>query len=288
MLPDFVILGAPRCGTTSLARVLGEHPEAYVPGVKEIGFFQAQKHWSRGLEWYESFFEKAPETARICGEATPYYLQSEKAAERIADVLPEARLITIVRDPVERARSHFFLRRRLGDETRSFREAVEEAVRSQDDPDYFLNQGLYSRGLKHYTERFGSNQLEVVVFERLVADQQEELANLQSFLGLTPVDLELPKANESRRPRSEWFQRAWKRLISFSGPVKALVRKMTTRSLRKRIYRGIRELNLKSADKPPMQASTRRLLRDYFADETDRVRKILDDDLSEWQSDTSQ
>jgi len=109
-LPDLVIIGAPRCGTSSLWAMLKALPGARTPRIKEAHFFN--RKWGRGLRWYAGFFSGAGDT-NLCFEATPAYLAAPKAAERAADALPETRFVVMLRDPVARAISHYWPNKHL-------------------------------------------------------------------------------------------------------------------------------------------------------------------------------
>ena len=109
-LPDFVIIGAQRCGTSSLYSYLIEHPQIAPATRKELHYFDL--NYAAGDEWYRSQFPQFPDTPfdgrlTVTGEASPYYLFHPMAAERCASVVPDAKLIVMVRDPVERAYSHY-------------------------------------------------------------------------------------------------------------------------------------------------------------------------------------
>ncbi len=105
-LPDFIILGAQRAGTSSLYYYLSQHPQILPAVRKELHFFD--DHYRRGLGWYRSQFPTRGARGTITGEATPYYLSHPHAPARIQRLLPQARLIVLLRNPVERAISHYF------------------------------------------------------------------------------------------------------------------------------------------------------------------------------------
>ncbi len=111
--PDFVILGAQKCGTTSLHALLSTHPQVVTAPEKEVHFFD--RHWERGEAWYRSQFPGRDEhPGTIAGEATPHYLFHEPTPERMARVAPDARFVVLLRDPVERAYSHHQMQVRRG------------------------------------------------------------------------------------------------------------------------------------------------------------------------------
>lgn len=110
-LPDFLCLGVQKGGTTTLQRLLEQHPEVFLPSAKEVHYFSL--HFDRGTDWYKRQF--APATpSQHCGEITPYYLFHPEVPDRVHHLLPQVRLIVLLRDPVSRALSHYFHSRRLG------------------------------------------------------------------------------------------------------------------------------------------------------------------------------
>ncbi len=133
-LPDFVIFGASRCGTTSLFEYLIQHPLVVGPATKEINFAQSVHNYRRGAKWYRSWFPRTSALVAagrangreraITGEGTPNYIAHPRAAARLHDVVPEARLILLLRNPVDRAWSQYRWTCQRGDETLSFAEAV--------------------------------------------------------------------------------------------------------------------------------------------------------------------
>jgi hypothetical protein len=164
-LPDFLIIGAMKCGTTSLFRWLGAQPEVRLPEVKEPHFFSRDDRWDRGLDWYRSLFEKAGADT-LKGEASASSTDprvSPVAAERMARIVPAARLIFLVRDPVERLRSHY---RHEVQRSRERRPLV-EALKDPENP--YLRSSLYHLALAPYLDRFPREQILVARLEDLTA-----------------------------------------------------------------------------------------------------------------------
>ena len=209
MLPDYVIIGAQRAGTTSLYFYLGQHP-AVAPGVltKEVHFFDT--NFNRGTAWYRTHFPTVLQKrfARIrggpqliTGEATPYYLFHPLAAGRMAGTLPEAKLIVMLRDPVQRALSHYRHEVTLGFENLTFGEAIEreaqrlegEVERIRRDPAYqsfshqhhsYLSRGLYLDQLKVWHSVYPRDQILVVHTEDFFAQPERGFSGVLRFLGL--------------------------------------------------------------------------------------------------------
>lgn len=123
-LPDFLIIGAQRCGTISFYRLLCQHPLVEGAARKEVHYFDL--HFQKGEEWYRSFFPEAEREDRVTGESSPYYIFHPLSAERAARLVPGARLIVLLRNPVDRAYSHYQHGLRRGYETLpTFEQALE-------------------------------------------------------------------------------------------------------------------------------------------------------------------
>ncbi|MEO8289665.1 MAG: sulfotransferase domain-containing protein [Gaiellaceae bacterium] len=204
-LPGFLVLGAQRAGSTSLFDDLCSHPGVVEPTHKELHFFD--QNWWRGVGWYRRFFPVARD--RVTGEASPYYLFHPLAPARVAATVPHARLIALLRDPVERAYSHYHLSRRYGHEELSFEEALDheaerlagEEEKIAADPGYksfshrhhsYLARGLYAAQLERWFGYFPREQIHVVRAEDLFADPAGTYGQILSFLGLAPHELPRP------------------------------------------------------------------------------------------------
>jgi hypothetical protein len=212
--PDFMIIGAKRGGTTSLYRYLLHHPDVAplfprAQNIKGVRFFDTNFH--RGASWYRSHFPSV--TARrlaraggkdwIVGEASPYYLFHPRAPHRAARVVPAVRLIALLRDPVERAYSHYKERRRGGTEPLSFEDALDreeerlsgEAQRMRADARYvsfphehqsYVAQGIYRPQLEAWLSRFPRERVCVLRSEDLFGDPETIWEQILAFLGLRP------------------------------------------------------------------------------------------------------
>ena len=216
-LPDFLIIGAQRAGSSSLFAYVCAHPRVAEPTHKEIHFFD--NNWFRGLEWYRRYFPlRARMSGRITGEASPYYLFHPAVPARVAETLRDVRLIAVLRDPVERAYSAYQLARRQGHESLEFEEALArederlagEEERMLADAHYlsgphrrlsYRTRGLYADQLERWYEHVPREQLLVVRSEDLFADPAATLQTVFEFLGLEPWSAaEYPALNQ--RPYS--------------------------------------------------------------------------------------
>ena len=214
MFPSFLVIGAQRAGTTSLFYYLCSHPDVARPATKEIHFFD-DNYW-RGADWYRSFFALALGAKRVTGEATPYYLFHPAVPDRVAATIPDVRLVALLRNPVDRAYSHYHKMKRMGIERLSFRKALAaeerrlagEEERLLADPRYrsghhrrhaYVGRGLYADQLERWLAAFPQDQLLVLLSEDFFARPAEVYAETLDFLGLPPW---APEAVEDRNPAS--------------------------------------------------------------------------------------
>ena len=206
-LPDGLVIGAPKSGTTTLATWLGSHPDVHVAPGKEVRFFNL--HHDRGLDWYRRQFAGAADGQR-CVEATPAYLYLDDALDRIRALVPAARLVAILREPVSRAWSHYWFNRAMGIEPRTFDRALADERRagplreptSHDLVHAYLGLGRYADRLAAVDARFEPGQLLVVLADDLRADPAPTFARVCRHLGVDPLPPPAGRANVGAAPRS--------------------------------------------------------------------------------------
>lgn len=181
-LPNLIVIGAMKCGTTSLHRYLDLHPEIGMSRPKELEFFIEERNWSRGIDWYRSHFR---ERFKVRGESSPGYSHHPRfpgVPARMSRVVPEARLILLVRDPIERMLSHYVHLVSSGLESRSVREALTAPL--AENP--YLRRSLYHTQLELYLERFPARRILVVCTEDLLERRRETLRGVFEFLEVDP------------------------------------------------------------------------------------------------------
>ena len=281
-LPNYVIVGAQKSGTSSLCRYLDAHSEAFCGG--ELRYFTTNH--DRGLEWYRTQFADAGDAVAV-GEKTPDYMYTPLAVERMAATLPDAKLIAILRNPVDRAYSHYWHRRRERTESRSFEEVVAIGLaarpsgRGADLSTTDLKPGLeyvrrsqYLPHLEGLREFYPRSSLLVLLFEDLQSRPAQTFAEACRFLGI--LDTETPavvgrKVNQYRGYRSwrlvnqMYRRRLWRFLPGGSA-------KLAFRLLRRR------------AEYPPMSPETRARLSAGLAEDNAALAGWLGRDLSVWQT----
>ncbi len=281
-LPDFLIGGAQKSGTTTLHMLLRLHREIFFPArPQELDFFDREENYSRGLDWYRGHFAAAADRHRAVGQTSTHYLYQGEAAARIARDLPRAKLIFLLRDPVERAWSHYRHAVKYGLERRSFAAALEREprrlARGGDWRRFFsyADRGLYARQLERYLERFARRRVLVLLTEELGRDPGSAVDRCCDFLGIAPHSQRLARPvlerrwNVARRPRLPHLQRltAGFRFGSRAGA---------------RLARLVDRLNLRPAPRPPVPAAQRSALEATFAEENRRLAAVFDLDLGVW------
>lgn len=291
-LPDFVIIGAARCATTSLYAYLRQHPEVFMSPEKETDFFSlgdlpasevplaASAYRARTRETYEALFRGAG-SARAVGEASPTYLFYPRSAARMQQTIPDAKVICILRDPIERAYSHYALARKMGFEVLSDFGA---AAAAEDDRWLhdrsmrftYLRASLYHEGLLEYYKRLARDQILVLLFADFAADPVGTMRTIHEFVGVDPrftPDVSI-RHNRSMLPRSTLVREA------FGRPFR--LRRFLQRSLPPRLVTQLGNVIMRPP--PGLAPEVRARLLPRFAEEIERLEALLDRDLSAWRS----
>lgn len=301
VLPNFFIVGAAKAGTTSLVAYMQQHPEIYFSPVKEPKYFSlddnqfphrgpgadiADSKVIRDAAAYLGLFSGAG-AYRARGEASVDYLYSPGVPERIYRAIPEARIIIVLRDPVERAYSAYMHYVRDGWETLSFEDALaQEEARKLDNWEFFWHYravGLYADQVERYLRVFPRDQVHVVLFEDLVSDTPGTVKDLFSFLGVDAsfVPNVSEQLNRSGQPKSRLLHN----LMFAQNPVRRFVGRVVSASVKRSIGRMVANINLK---KRPLSETTRRALRDEYRPDITRLEAVIQRDLSRWYTEPAQ
>jgi len=204
LIPDFIIIGAQRCGTTYLYGELTKHPRIAPALKKEVHFFDL--HYKRGVVWYRAHFpawngKRISARDFVTGEASPYYLFHPHVPKRVAKLVPNVKLIVLLRNPVDRAYSHYHHEVRRGFESLSFQDAIDreqervvsETKRMVEDEDYcsfnhrrysYLSRGIYVDQLKSWRNIFPKEQMLILRAEDFYHDPSSTIEQITSFLNL--------------------------------------------------------------------------------------------------------
>lgn len=181
-LPNLILIGAMKCGTTSLHRYLAAHPQIQMSRRKELDFFIEERNWGRGVDWYRSHFSRRFE---VRGEASPNYtdhLRFPGVPERMAEIVPEAKLVFVVRDPIERMVSHYIHLVRSDMEERT----ADRALTAPLEQNPYLRRSRYYGQLQRYLNHFPPSRLLVMRAEKLLRERRDAMRRLFDFLGVDP------------------------------------------------------------------------------------------------------
>lgn len=265
-VPDWLVIGAPKAGTTTLAAWLSRHPQVCVSPVKEVSYFDL--NWDRGPDWYaEHFAARTP--GQVTGEATPAYMYVDDALDRIAKTNPDVRLVLVLREPVGRLWSQYWYFRAMGIDARPFPRILRAERRDPSDtprriPVGYLASSRYADRLEAVLARFAREQLHIAFFDDLRADPAAVYSGICRHLGVTqdvPPPADARALNAGRMPRSVWLQWASLRFDASRLPGDLGAR--------------LRRWNLRPGSYPAIDPGLAARLRTEFADQNRRLSVLL-------------
>lgn len=262
-----------------------QHPDFHTEEGREVDY---KSDFRQNLEWYRSFFEEA-ESSQLIGEDSTVYLASPKAPSRVKELLPEVKLVFMLRNPIDRTYSHYWHRVRSGRAVHKFEQELEYGTST------LYLRSFYKRQLDRYFRLFSRDQVKVILFERFVENTQDVVEDLCSFLGLSrSVDVSKVErhVNASSVPRSHRLQLAvnyavqeldfWERYAAhLPGKEKDKTLSAFDRLLRGVLLR-IQQHNLQEGNYPPMASATREKLGALYARENRGLDTLLGRDLGRW------
>ena len=296
--PTFLVIGAYKAGTTSVHHYLQQHPEVYVPRRKEPNYFAfgdvavpvgarsagplaphpaAASSVTRREDYVRLFDGRRDE--RAVGEVSPEYLVNERACDAIRSELPEARLVAVLRNPVERAFSDYLMYRRDGVEPDGdFGRALDqqEERRQRGEPTgWYVETGFYGRQLARYRDAFPREQVSVHLFEDLVRDPDGTMGAIFTFLGVDPVPLRsVDQYNASGVPRNPVLGAVLRSRRWIGPPLKKVLPERLRPAIERFVQRGL--------DRPTLAPEHRARLVDTYADDVRLLERLTGRDLSPW------
>ncbi len=293
--PDFFIVGAPKCGTTSLHYYLHQHPQVYM-AAKELHFFGQDFTYVDAptpLTYYLSFFKDALAT-QLIGEASVWYLYSKRAAEEIKQMNPEAKIIVMLRNPTDMIYSLHAEQCYNGNEDiNSFEAALKaETTRLKGKlipPNIgcplqalqYRQVGLYYEQVNRYIEVFGKPKVHCIFLSDLKNDIEQCFKKVLHFLQLNEdVKIDYRIQNKHKIARNKAFttllrnrSKKWIQMVKFIIP---------NRKWRLALQDKLWKLNAKTTEQPEMSASLRNELKDWFLPDIEKLEVLLDRDLADW------
>ncbi len=279
-LPHFLIIGAAKCGTTTLYEHLLRHPSVFMPELKEPEFFSRDEVFARTERWYRGLFAGAGEH-QVCGEASTTYTRWPHTADapaRIAEMLPGVRLIYIMRNPVDRAYSHYAHHMRL-EVSMTFEEALSRS-------DIYVDCGLYMDQLERYFRHFERDRVLPLLLEDLRDQPESVLERVQRHIGVAPAPLGATPLVANPGGADQFLRRRVLRPIK-RMPIMGRLVWSAPKSMRSNAFAAFRRSVIgrrleRSHKVPPMLAETRRRLIDRFAEPNARLAEYVGRDLSHW------
>lgn len=229
-LPDFLIIGAMKCATSTLHEQLALQPGIFMSTPKEPNFFSDEEIFARGMEWYEELFATGAR-AQLCGESSTHYTKlptHPQAADRIAQHLPEARLVYVMRDPIARLVSHY----RHEWTQRTLEGPIETAIHEHPE---LVAYGCYAMQLQPYLERFGPGRVLPVFAERLERHPQRELERVCGFLGYAGRPSWDAARGRRNAGRKRLRRNPWRDAVVEAPLLAPLRRRLVPRRVRERI-----------------------------------------------------
>jgi hypothetical protein len=297
-MPNFLIIGAAKSGTSSLNAYLRQHPQIHISEIKEPGFFalegetpsyrgpgdmQRERHHVRDLARYQSLFRRA-DGALASGEASCIYLYSPKAPERIRHYIPRVRLIALLRNPADRAFSgHRWLVRDGRETLGTFEDALdaEDArVAANWSPEWHhTRRGFYHAQLRRYFDLFDREQIRVYLHDDFAADPAAVVRDLLGFLGLDASLLPdtSVRHNVSGTPRSRFLHH----VVNTPMAIKDLMKPLVPVTLRRRVRTAVMRRNI-VPDRATLRPETRRRLMELYRDDVLQLQTLIGRDLSHW------
>ena len=291
--PTFLIIGVQKAGTTSIYNYLKQHPQIYMSPVKETGFFErdweqapaeVQRRKKNGIvTWdrYQQLFDGASEQHLALGEASPnYMLNYRSSAEQIQRRLPDAKLIAVLRNPVQRACSDYLmhLRDAVGKPT-----PLAEQVRSRSHASYMLLKGKYYESLKYFMDRFGRSRVDAFLYDDLRQDSQGFMGELYRSVGVSPdfVANTSKQAQTAKVPKNQTVNR----LLKTKNPIRTVATGMmqiVPKPLRNQLREQLIAFNSQDKNQAKFTEEDIILLHQYYRDDVLRLQDLLQRDLSAW------
>ncbi len=270
-LPNLVVVGGLKCGTTSLHHYLNLHPEVEMSRPKELNFFVAELNWPLGAEWYASHFSGR---ASVRGESSPHYTNRprfEGVAERMRSVVSDARLVYMVRDPIDRMLSHYLHNVGGGYDDRTLADAF------ADPESAYVTRSRYFFQLEPYLDEFGPQRIEIVGREELKRDRPATMRRVFAFLGVDPgfSSTQFEREWETGTAKGGGRFRVMDRAVRLPG-LRAVDRNFDRlpERLRWLVERVVHDPGAGAAPKPEVPPPLRQQLAELFRDDVARLERV--------------
>lgn len=278
-------VGVQKGATSTLHDILVEHPELTLPRLKETHYFRDDEKYNKGVKHYFSYYF-ADSKKKLTGEIDPEYCYFPKCAERIKQTFGSIKIVFIVRNPVDRAYSHYLMTKRRGLETLSFENAIKqerERLKTHYDHIHFsyISRGFYCRQIERYEELFGKENVKIVLFEDLIKNTKAVVDDISSFVGLSAFEFNY---NVKSNPASEAKSKLIREFIYQPNRLKRIVGKIIpSKKMKDAIMFLLNKKNLKPAITEKLKINFKQTIyHRYFVNEIEALETKLKINLSSW------
>lgn len=293
---SFFVVGAQKAGTTSLHHLLTGHPDVVLPKIKETKFFADDREYAKGFHHYHEMHFGHAHHGAVLGEVDPEYMLFPYVPRRLAEYSPDAKIIFVLRHPIDRAYSHFLMSTRRGFERMGFLEALraEPSRLASNDDRYdrwlfrqvhfsYLERSRYSTLILRYLQHFSAEQCLILRFEELIDDIPGTYSKILEFLGLpwhAPTQQDAWH-NRASSARFRWLSAA----LHHPGLAKILVKRVLGDNGRAaKMVRAVRDWNLVASEPPTLSVAERQFVSSLLEQEISDLEGLLNIDLAPWRS----
>jgi len=280
-LADFIIIGAAKSGTTTLFTYLHNHPEVFIAEVKEVEYFCNDINYLKGNDWYKTHFSSKTE-GQICGEASTTYSRwphTEDVPKRMVQLLPDVKLIYIMRHPVERTYSHYLQHLRKG-EMISFEDALLRDTIYTDCSKYMLQ-------INRYLEYYPRENFLFLLLDELKNKPHKTLERIQNFLGVNCIDLINDEEIIANKSSADYYikSKTTDQLLKYSGG--RLLKSILPATVKEKAFQFIKQTGIVSTANSEYKSSvmldeTRKKLLEIFKEDTSMLEQFLNVNLETW------
>ena len=284
--PNYILLGAAKSATTTIYDVLRQNSNVFAPQFKEPHFFNINDNYEKGFSWYLNTYYKNSIDSKVVIDFTPTYLYSKKSAERIFNNLgKDVKFIVILRDPVDRAFSHYLHSKRDGHEKEDFESAIKlEQKRLSEymlDNDFvselrfsYISQGLYYKMIKSYLKFYDLNDFLIINFDKEISNNMHSaLDRVSEFLDID-INSELSDIHSNKSGVSK--SKSLNNLILKENVLRKFVKKIIPYNIRQVIKNKIRNFNKEDVNYTPLNSDLKRELFDmYFKEDVSNLENLL-------------
>lgn len=287
-IQNFVCIGAQKAGTTTLADILSLHPDICIPEIKETKFFLFDDEYKNGLEYYTKTYFSSYKNQNAVGEFDPDYLLFPFTAERIYKTLgKEIKLIVVLRNPADRAYSHYLMTKRKGLEPLSFTEAIEkESSRKNSIKEQkifaYLERGFYGAQLQEFLKYFPKENFLFLLFEEdIIRNRENTISTVQKFLH---VNVEALNTNIHSNEAGEFKSEAVTNLVRKPNFAKKIFKKiLPSTSVRKNLRKFFLKKNMKAVSSPRLDEQLKKeIINKHFKEDILLTQKLTGKNLSIW------